>query len=225
MTQIPRSARAVARTVPLIALLAACGGRVGGDEPGGGASSASGSTTILIGTTTGGGSGGCVGCTVTATAWGPPPLSGGSAGSAPSCLYNNVVYANAASWSCDPCGDVCVCENGVVLSPGPRCATATAGTTIPGYTCYSSGSVGYCVGSTSYSTSYSISTSYVTTVTATAGSSLSYCYYNGYSYAEGQTWTCPDGCNECRCLSGQVWATTYVCAVVDAGIYDAAMGD
>lgn len=204
MTPILQRARVLVRGVQLVALLGACGGRVGGDGgPNGTSGGSSASNSTWIASTLPVASSVCYGCVVTATPYGTPTVGTSSPGG---CYYN---------------GGTTGCATATVTY-------VTATTLNPAYSCYSSGSYAYCQGPSPFSTSISYSYSYVTgtTVYSTSVTSApSYCYQNGYYYAQGQTWTCPDGCNECQCLSGQVWATTYACAIVDAGIYDAALGE
>ena len=217
MTSLYVRATAIAS---ITALFLACGGRTGDEALGGGGgdpggesqgTSTSGSTESASGST---GVSGCLrgsACTtVTASA-----IEG-----APCVSADGTYYKSGESWTCDYCGDVCWCKNGIISSPGAECstvtytgvtyttATYTTATTAGSGSCYTTQDVIVCVHGTT-------TVGYTSTYTSTSAPNA--CYHDGAYVPEGTEWICPDGCNKCECLGGQVWSTTYYCGY-DAGI-------
>lgn len=126
------------------------------------------------------------------------------------------VYANGAYWSCG-C-NTCYCQNGLTLVNGAGCVTSTT-TSSTNLACTYGGGV-YPSGATWYADGGGCGVSCVCDAGSVACGQCPACWYNGVTYASGDAWTCSDGCNSCRCSSGQVIATAMPCYGGDGGITD-----
>lgn len=128
-----------------------------------------------------------------------------------SCTNNGGLYANGAAWVCDACGNTCYCNNGSVTATSHGCyVTTTTTTTSTTVACTYGGTV-----EPDYSTwsadGGGCSISCFCDGGAVQCTHCPACWYNGVTYPSGATWTCSDGCNACRCSSGQVIATAVPC--------------
>jgi hypothetical protein len=134
------------------------------------------------------------------------------------CYYGSNAYSNGSIWACG-CS-VCSCSNGSIAAFGydGGCISTTTSTTTT-FACTYGGSVEP-NGATWYADGGGCGITCMCDAGTVACTQCPACWYNGVTYASGDAWTCSDGCNTCRCSSGQVIATAVPCYGGEGGITD-----